>query len=218
MYESMIAKLPLFAGVEDIKEALENLGARGADYAKGVQIFAAGEKSGRLGVLLSGGADIVKEDAAGDPVTVARIGEGEMFGEAFAFAELPLTVSVYAACPSHVLWLSAEGILAGKEARLSANALRLFARKNVYLTERIYHLSRHTLAEKVLSYLRSVRREAGREIFALPFGRQGMADFLGCDRSALSALLAKLKRAGVIDYHKNVFRLIENEQGPQQKS
>lgn len=202
-----LEEVPLFAGTEDMQKSLYSLDPQSREYARGERILSAGERCSRIGVLLSGGADIVREDAGGNPVTVAHIGEGDMFAEAFACSGEPLTVSAAATQPSRVLWLSAERLLSGADARVTANALRLFARKNLYLNQRIEHLSRRTLEEKVLSYLRSVRRSAKSDTFVVPFDRQGLADFLGCDRSALSAVLSKLKARGMLDYHKSTFRL-----------
>lgn len=202
-----LEEVPLFAGTEDMQKSLYSLDPQSREYARGERILSAGERCSRIGVLLSGGADIVREDAGGNPVTMAHIGEGDMFAEAFACSGEPLTVSAAATQPSRVLWLSAERLLSGADARVTANALRLFARKNLYLNQRIEHLSRRTLEEKVLSYLRSVRRSAKSDTFVVPFDRQGLADFLGCDRSALSAVLSKLKARGMLDYHKSTFRL-----------
>lgn len=199
---------PLFAGVEDAAGALARLRAHAGRYAKGERILHMGERCAEMGILLSGSAEIVGEDAGGAPVTVAHVGAGELFAEAFACSGEPLTVSVTAREEAEVLWLDAAPLLRGEEPRLCANALRIFARKNVFLNERIRHLSRRRLEEKVLSYLRSARRAAGRETFRLPFDRQGLADHLGCDRSALSAVLSKLKKRGAIDFHKSTFRLL----------
>lgn len=199
--------LPLFAGIKEKERAVRTLTLREVQYPRGGRVLTAGDTCGSIGVLESGGADIVREDAGGDPVTVAHIGEGEMFAEAFACSGERLTVSVVATLPSRVLWLSAERLLSGAEPQVTSNALRLFARKNLYLTQRIEHLSRRTLEGKVLSYLRSVSRREGTNTFSIPFSRQGLADFLGCDRSALSAVLSGLKARGVLDYHKNTFRL-----------
>ena len=44
-------------------------------------------------------------------------------------------------------------------------------------------------------------------MFTVPFDRQGMADYLATDRSALSAVLSKLKQEGEIDYWKREFQL-----------
>ncbi len=203
-----ISRLPLFAGVEDVNAALASLGARRSAYPKGSPVLHMGERCAEFGILLSGGADIVRQDAGGNPVTVAHIGKGELFAEAFALSGEPLSVSVTAASEAEALWLSASRLLSGGEPRVCANALRLSARKNVFLNERIGHLSRRSIEEKVLSYLRAVSKSEGKRTFSVPFGRQGLADYLGCDRSALSAVLSKLKGRGVLDYHKSTFRLL----------
>ena len=39
-----------------------------------------------------------------------------------------------------------------------------------------------------------------------------MADYLAAGRSALSAMLGKLKKEGIIDFHKNSFTLLKAEQ------
>ena len=39
--------------------------------------------------------------------------------------------------------------------------------------------------------------------------RQALADYLAVDRSALSLVLSKLKRDGIIDYDRNAFRLLK---------
>ena len=38
---------------------------------------------------------------------------------------------------------------------------------------------------------------------------QGLADYLAVDRSALSAELGKMRREGILDFHKNLFELKE---------
>ena len=38
-----------------------------------------------------------------------------------------------------------------------------------------------------------------------------MADYLAADRSALSSMLGRLKKEGIIEYHKNSFTLLKSE-------
>lgn len=200
-------RLPLFAGVADAAACVRAAAVRVEEYPRGAYLLHAGNAVAAFGAVLAGSVHVVREDAKGDPVTVAHLGAGETFAEAFAFAGVPARAGVVAAERCRVLWLSAERLLSWEDGASAAALLRAFARKNVFLTERIEHLSRHTLAEKVLSYLRSVRGRAGKDTFSVPFDRQGLADYLGCDRSALSAVLSKLRAAGELDYHKNTFRL-----------
>ena len=51
--------------------------------------------------------------------------------------------------------------------------------------------------------------KAGGNSFTISLDRAGMADYLAADRSALSAMLGRLKREGIIEYHKNHFTLLE---------
>ena len=48
---------------------------------------------------------------------------------------------------------------------------------------------------------------AGSNTFTIPYDRQGLADYLNADRSALSNELSKLQKEGVLSYKKNTFSL-----------
>ena len=48
---------------------------------------------------------------------------------------------------------------------------------------------------------------AGSDSFSIPFDRQQLADYLGVDRSALSAELGRMRREGLLDFRKNWFHL-----------
>ncbi len=201
-------RLALFCGAKDPAACAKAALLCEEEFSRGEYLLRAGEACAKFGAVLAGSVYVVREDERGDPVTVANIGAGETFAEAFAFAGMPAAAGAVAAERCRIAWFSPERLLAAEGGAVAANLLRAFARKNMFLTERIEHLSRRSLSQKVLSYLRSAQRAAGKATFSVPFDRQGLADYLGCDRSALSAVLAKLKAAGVLDYHKNAFRLL----------
>ena len=58
------------------------------------------------------------------------------------------------------------------------------------------------------TYLLLQAKEAGRADFSVPFDRQGLADYLGVDRSGLSSEMGKLKREGILDFCRSDFRLL----------
>ena len=62
-----------------------------------------------------------------------------------------------------------------------------------------------------MSYLSAQALRAGRDAFAIPLDRQQLADFLAVERSAMSATLGKLRDEGVLEFHKNHFRLLRRE-------
>ena len=50
---------------------------------------------------------------------------------------------------------------------------------------------------------------AGSDLFAIPFNRQQLADYLEVDRAALSKVLARMRDEGVIDFDRSTFRLLK---------
>jgi len=70
------------------------------------------------------------------------------------------------------------------------------------------HVAPKTLRGKVLAYLSDQSERAGSRSFDIPFNRQQLADYLGCDRSALSAELSRMAAAGLIATRRSHFELL----------
>jgi CRP-like cAMP-binding protein len=77
--------------------------------------------------------------------------------------------------------------------------------KNLVLSGRSFHISPKTIRGRVMSYLNSLYIKTGKLDLHIPFDRQQLADYLSVDRTALSKELSKMKKDGLIDYHKNHF-------------
>ena len=198
---------------EDIELLLKDLNAEKKHYLKNETIFYTDETIKDFGIVLSGTINIIKEDFDGNNTLLVQVKRGEMFAEAFVFGELPLTVLAEAAEETHVLWINYKNIFNGRHDNYDSrfifisNLMKAFAKKTVFLTRRIEHLSKRTIKEKVLSYLNEQSGRQKKHNFDIPLNRQELADYLSVDRSALSAVLSKLKDEGVIDFHKNNFKL-----------
>lgn len=89
-----------------------------------------------------------------------------------------------------------------------SNLLVLSTHKNLALSGRSFHTSPKTIRGRVMSYLNAVSIKKHSNQFTIPFDRQQLADYLNLDRTALSKELGKMKRDGLIDYHKNFFSII----------
>ena len=207
---------PLFYNLQDkeISSLLECMGSVFRIFQKEEFIVRAGDPAGSVGILLSGRAQIFRENMAGERNMLAEIREGDLFAEAFACAGIEiLPVSVYALEKSEVLLLDIKKILS--VCSLSCpfhtlfieNLLKVLARKNIGLNKKIHHISHRTLREKVLSYLEEQALQAGNSSFYIPFDRQALADYLCADRSALSRELSKMQNDGIIEYKRNYFIL-----------
>ena len=82
------------------------------------------------------------------------------------------------------------------------------ARKNLLLSQKLEILSRRSTREKLMQYLLQEAKNAGSDEFSIPYDRQGLADFLGVERSALSAEISRMRADGLIECRKNWFRLV----------
>ena len=202
-----ISALPLFRGVpaEELPALLARASARTCAFQKGELLLRRGDVTRRLGLVLEGSVHIIREDFWGNRSIVGLAGPGEVFAESYALAGEPLEVSVLAAAPGAALFLEADGLT---DARLTANLLHLLARKNLMLTRKMRHMARRTTRDKLLSYLSAQALAAGSSEFDIPMDRQQLADYLAVDRSAMSAVLGKLRDEGVLEFRKNHFRLL----------
>lgn len=201
---AVLRRNPLFQNLPS--ETLEPLlsGARRRRFDRDETILRAGDTTRALGVVLSGAVRLEREDAMGNRELVGQVHAGEIFAEVFAvLPDAPVLVTAVAAERAEVLILPVERLMANPETALQL--LRLVARKNAALTEKLRHVSRRTTREKLLSFLDAERQRAASERFTLRFDRQQLADYLAVDRSAMCRELSRLRAEGVLDYDRRDF-------------
>ena len=66
-----------------------------------------------------------------------------------------------------------------------------------------------SLRAKVCAYLLSEAEQQGSLTFSIPFARIQLADYLNCDRSALSRELSLMQRDGLLDTYRSSFKLLQ---------
>ncbi|MBQ4401319.1 MAG: Crp/Fnr family transcriptional regulator, partial [Synergistaceae bacterium] len=178
-------------------------------YPKGQLIFTAGDVTERMGLVVSGSVTVETSDMWGNVTLLSLVGEGEYFAETYALLGEPMMVDVRANEDSRILFLRVRGINhSGKwTLKLTQNLLEILARKNLHLSERSFINSGKSIRRKVMSYLNALSLRKNSRNFTIPFNRQQMADYLNCDRSALSKELCLMRDEGIISFSKNHFTL-----------
>lgn len=213
-----LPQCPLFAGINgnDMRGMLGCLNARSAVYAKDATVFLAGDPARRVGLVLAGAVQVVRDDVFGNRAILAKLGPGDLFGETFACAAVEiLPVSVTAVSNCKVLLLDYRRIIDTCSSscifhsRLIENMLKILAGKNLMLNQKIEALSARTTREKLMAYLASQASRAGRRQFDISFSRQELADYLAVDRSALSREMGAMQREGLIHFDRSRFELLE---------
>ena len=215
-YNAFLAKTPLFMGssADEIGGMLGCLDARIKHYKSGAYIYHMGDTISTVGLVLEGRVRLENVDAWGNVNVIGTDGPGGLFGEAYAAVpDVPLMVNVIAAEDSTIMFLNLKKVLTTcsracpNHSRTSTNMTAIIARRNLGLSRRIFHAAPRTIRGKVLAYLSYESERAGSAEFTIPYDRQQLADYLGVDRSALSAELGRMQKAGILETKRSHFVL-----------
>ena len=212
----LLAGTRLVQGIREheIEAMLTCLSAEERTYRKDAYIDRAGDVTGRLGVVMEGAVNIIKDDVWGNRKIIENIGGGQIFGETYACLKgEPLMVDVQASERSRILFMDVNRILTTCSSscdfhnRLIRSLMYVLAGKNLMLTKKMDIITPKSLRERVMVYLSQESVKQGCRTVTVPYNRQQMADYLSVDRSALSAELSRMQRDGVISYEKNRFTI-----------
>jgi len=216
-FVEVLQQCELFNGITkpDLLALLDRLSARQKSFGKNGFIFNAGDKTGLVGIVLSGVVHVIHEDFWGHRKIVSRIESGGMFGESFACVEIKrLPVSVMAVEKTAVLFINIQQILNHPSpasvfyTKLARNFAVLMAKKNITLIRKLENVTQTTTREKLMSYLSEEAKLAGKSTFSIPFNREELANYLSVERSAMSAELSRMRADGLVQYRKNHFQLL----------
>ena len=128
-------------------------------------------------------------------------------------SSLSSPVTVVASAPCEVLLVPYEKLLlpGADPARQRGlqNLVRTISDKYFLLSRRVDLLVLKSLRAKVCAYLLNESERAGSLTFSIPFSRVQLADYLNCDRSALSRELSLMQKDGLLDTFKSSFKLLD---------
>ena len=109
-------------------------------------------------------------------------------------------------------WLGTEAVRRfSKDARdheLRLRFITLVTGRALAMNDRIQILSKRGLRDKLMVFFSQCAHQYGGGTFTLPLSRVDMASYLGTDRSALSRELSRMQAEGILEYHRNRFRLL----------
>ena len=216
-YLSLLCSTSLFNGLtaEELQTLLSQLGAVVRSYGKGEALVLAGEPSRRVGIVLNGELEAYRPGPQGARIPITHMELGGVFGDVLGGSSRTSPVTVVASAPCEVLLIPYEQLLLsdGSPAHQLAlrNLVRTISDKYFSLSRRVDLLVLKSLRAKVCAYLLSESERAGSLTFSIPFSRIQLADYLNCDRSALSRELSQMQRDGLLDTYKSSFKLLKPE-------
>ena len=212
-YLPLLQSTSLFAGLEAeaLRVLLGEVGAVLRTYSRGETLVLAGQSNRRVGVVLSGAIEAYHPAASGARLPISQMGPGGVFGDVLGGSSLSSPVTVMASAPCEVLLVPYEKLLLPgadpARQRVLQNLVRTISDKYFLLSRRVDLLLLKSLRAKVCAYLLSEVHHS--LTFTIPYSRIQLADYLNCDRSALSRELSLMQRDGLLETYKSSFKLLE---------
>ena len=176
-------------------------------------IYTGSVMTGRLGVVMEGAVNIIKDDVWGNRKIIENIGGGQIFGETYACLK-GNSLMVMQIERSRILFMDVNRILTTCSSscdfhnRLIRSLMYVLAGKNLMLTKKMDIITPKSLRERVMVYLSQESVKQGCRTVTVPFNRQQMADYPSVDRSeGYRRSCPRMQRDGVISYEKNRFTI-----------
>lgn len=212
-----LKKLPIFFDLNDkeITSILTFFNFFEKSFQKNEFIFEIDKKIDKIGIIILGEINIIKEDFWGNRNILNKFKSGEIFGEVFALSKSSSNIMVEASQDCKILFLDLKNFSINSEKnseeiiKFLTNIFKISLKKNILFTEKLEHISKKSVREKIISYLSTEAQKNKTNSFLIKFDRQELADYLFVERSALSRELSSMKKEGLIDYKKNHFTLIK---------
>lgn len=217
IYFDVLRRCSLFNHIEDenLIALLGCLDAKVEAFGKKYTIFAEGNPAKHIGIMLSGTAQVIRNDYNGNRSIVSGIEQAEMFGEAFACAELDaIPVAIIANEPCEVMFINCHRLMnsctnaCSFHQQIIFNLMKELAIKNLMFHQRIEITSQRSTRDKLMTYLLLQAKKNRKSSFTIPFNRQELADYLEVDRSGLSTEIGKLTKEGIISCSRNHFEIL----------
>ena len=199
--EKSILQCALFRGMSEseVQQTLQKLTCVPKRYKKGEVLLHAGYENHNIGILVCGEIEAVKLAPSGGQFITAHMEAGSVFGDILAGSRTTKSpVTVVAASDVSALWVPFSALVGCGQEKLLQNYIALISDKYFSLDRRIEVLLRRGVREKLLYYLSFEALPIDGGGFQTPFSRSALANYLGCERSALCREIGRMRREGVL--------------------
>jgi CRP/FNR family transcriptional regulator, nitrogen oxide reductase regulator len=201
---SLIADLPVFAGLE--LEALDDIlaGAHARHYAKGVPVFSQNETAHSYFLLLHGRLRVTQVTPQGDQIVVRFVSPGDLFGVATAIGRDTYPGTATAIVDSlALLWPSTTWPeLMARHPALAGNAMRMIGGRLQEAHQRLREISTEDVERRVAHAVLKLAGETGQKspsgtLIDFPLSRQDIAEMTATTLHTVSRIMSAWEAAGI---------------------
>ncbi len=186
-------------------------------FEEGSYIFRQGETPRNLFLVLEGTVMISKDFASGKRDVLFMVGQGDVFGEMFLFADTKAywydAIAQGRVKVLEIPWQFFYCFCSNAcehHRMITRNMLEIQSEKNFTMTRKLHLLSGTTLRERIALWLiEQTDAAAGADTVRLAMNREELADYLGTTRPSLSRELMKMQQEHLIEADRNTIRIVD---------
>ena len=195
----------------DYMDAFEQLKISGRNYKSGETVFFEGDIIDKFCIVKKGSVRSEKTYLNGEVHIVDLFDEGSVFGLAFALSKSRITALDFVSNEeSEIVFVSMHSIRKSRFSNEMNTALNyMMADSNIKMGHKIEILAERGLRERMMVYLHVLRTKSGSDTVTIRMSREQLAQYLCVNRSALSNELSKMRREGLIEFHRDRFTLLQ---------
>lgn len=215
---SLLERVKLFEDIEkdELAKMLMCINPNVVSYKKKECITISENKFDGIGIVVEGEVIVTKENAAGNRVIMAKLKEGDIFGEIIAFSDYnKWAATVIANKDCKIIFLPPDRIVGNCPNMCSGhrflirNMLKIVSQKALGLNRKTEYLSIKSIRGKISTYLLEQYKKYGEQTFMVSLKRSELAEFLNVSRPSLSREICKMRDEGIIDFYKSSFKIID---------
>jgi CRP/FNR family transcriptional regulator, dissimilatory nitrate respiration regulator len=200
---------------EEIEKLISNIGYLVKTYKKGEIIANEEDDCNSLGFVLDGTIEIQRIYLSGKQITLKRLSNGDVFGEALIFSKkskYPLTV--ISLSESKILYISKSDILklCTMDEKVLGNFMSALSNKIFILNSKIKSIAFKSIKHKVINYILEQAKNQKSKVITLKESKEEIASSLGIPRPSLSRELMNLRDLNYIEFNRNIIKILNTEE------
>jgi CRP/FNR family cyclic AMP-dependent transcriptional regulator len=187
-------------------------------YKKNMLIFMEGDPGECFYFILSGKVKVFRTYEDGKEHIIHIFGEGDVFGEATLFTNVPYpaSASVYEDAVIGVIKNKDMEELVTRNPDLALKLLEIFAKKLIFAQQKIRDLTFNDVFSRTASQLLKLAHDYGRQstrgiLIDVQLPRQELAEMVGTTRETISRVISKLKKEKSISEEDDRILILNSE-------
>ena len=200
---------------EEIENLISNIRYSVKSYKKGEVIANEEDTCNNLGFVVEGTIEIQRIYLSGKQITLKRLSNGDVFGEALIFSKkskYPSTVISFS--DSNILYISKADILklCTINEEVLGNFMSALSNKIFMLNSKIKSIAFKSIKHKVINFILEQAKIQKSETINLKESKEEIASSMGIPRPSLSRELMNLRDLNYIEFDRNVIKILKIEE------